>query len=411
MAPFTGYDICVIGGGAAGFFSAIQAAEYKPGQRIIILEKTEKLLSKVKISGGGRCNITQHCYDAELLATGYPRGAGFLLPLFRDFGAAETVRWFASHGVPIQAEKDGRMFPSSNSSQTIIDCFTRLVRKYRIEIMTRTGIEKMEKTAAGFLLSGRNKTIEARKIIVCSGGNPKEDGLSWIKNMGISTVSPCPSLFTFNMPGHPIGSLAGISVENTKISICGTDCFQKGPLLITHWGLSGPAVIRLSAWKARELNLCGYRFEISISWLGNAGKEEIAERLRQFAAENPKKQVKSISPFPSLPQRLWQFLVEESIGSAPRNWAECGKKNMEIFIRQLYEYRAKVSGKTTFKEEFVTCGGVALEGINPKTMESLALPGCFFAGEVLDIDGITGGYNFQAAWTTGRLAGISAAAV
>ncbi len=402
------YDILIIGGGAAGFFSAIQAAEKRPGLRIAILEKSEKLLSKVKISGGGRCNVTHHCFDSAQLSTFYPRGGAFLKESFSLFQAQDTVEWYKRSGVRLKTENDGRMFPVTDNSQTIIDCLLNKVRQYRIQIFTSWPVQEITPIQNGFELLGPKGHLTCQKLIVCAGGSPNRNGLLWLEKLGLKMVDPLPSLFTFNVPQHPVRQLAGISLPSATVEIPELKTRQNGPLLITHWGLSGPAVLKLSAWQARELARLNYDFSIRINWT-SGNKDQVLERLKDCSEKNPKKQVLGFSPFPEIPQRLWEFLMQPLFETPFRNWAECGRKTWLKMQEVLTAYPLEVKGKTTFKEEFVTCGGVDLSEVSSFTLESHRHSGLYFAGEILDIDGVTGGFNFQAAWTTGALAGQHAA--
>lgn len=393
--------VVVIGGGAAGFFAAISAARHHPGARVTLLEKGAKLLSKVRISGGGRCNVTHDRRDPKGLAANYPHGEAFLRKSFKSFSVADTLAWFDNEGVALVAEPDGRMFPVSNDSATIVDCL--LGAASRAGVVVRCGAQVTACSAAhdGFRIAlADGGSITADRVIVTTGGHPKAAGYDWIAAMGHGLVPPVPSLFTFNMPNEPIRGLMGVVAPQVRARIVGADLESHGPLLITHWGMSGPAVLRLSAWGARLVHAAGYRFTLQVNWLGGKGEEYVRST---FGASN--KLSANVDPF-GLPKRLWGHLLEKA-GIAPLvPWSTVGRKERNRLVDLLVNDRYQVEGKTTFKEEFVTAGGVDLAEVDPLTMASTKIPGLYFAGEVLDIDGITGGFNFQAAWTTGHLAGM-----
>jgi len=392
--------VIVIGGGAAGFFAAIRSAEL--GNNVALLEKDSKLLSKVKVSGGGRCNVTNSNFQVSELIKGYPRGAKFLRKAFGQFASKDTVDWFEGKGVKLKAEPDGRMFPTTDDSQTIVDCLLQATKKSGVQINKNIRVRSIEKSAAGFLLKDdTGNEIDADKVIVASGGSPKKDGLEWLEQLDHNAVDPVPSLFTFNIPGNPIKELMGLSA-NVRTKIQGSKLSSEGPILITHWGFSGPAVLKLSAWGARELAERNYNFNVLINWSNLNSEEEVRANLNE--SRSSKAQIKNLNPT-SLAGRLWDFLLNKAGISPSKLWNELGKKDFNRLVNTLFADTYEVKGKTTFKEEFVTCGGLSLAEINPNTMESRIIPGLFFAGEIMDIDGITGGYNFQAAWTTGWIAG------
>jgi predicted Rossmann fold flavoprotein len=402
------FDIAIVGGGAAGFFAAIRAAALKPAASIIILEKTGNLLSKVKVSGGGRCNVTHDCLQASRLVQHYPRGGKTLKKLFTHFDVRDTIDWFESRGVKLKVEADGRMFPQTDSSQTIIDCFLREAEKAGIQIKTNYGVERLEKTAGGFLLQGRKgETIAAKKVLVASGGHPNPAAYSWLEETGHQIKAPIPSLFTFNTPGNPLRNLAGVSVPLGQVRIEGTKLQYEGPVLITHWGFSGPAVLKLSAFGAEWIHAQQYRFAIQVRWVEEAREEVLRSQLQDYQGAHPKRLVHGHPLF--LPQRLWQHLCVQAEISEELRWGELPKKKLNKLLEGLYRDRHEVKGKTTFKEEFVSCGGVLLDELQLPRMESRLCPGLYFAGEVLNVDGITGGFNFQHAWTSGWLAGGSMA--
>jgi len=397
-------EIAVIGGGAAGFMAAISCKTHHPGARVFIYEKSDKLLAKVKISGGGRCNVTHACFTNSQLVKFYPRGEKFLKKTFTQFSSTDTVKWFEDRGVKLKTEDDGRMFPVTDDSQTIINCLLRETEKLGISIQLHTPIMGIEKETGKFKLTLRDKIVYVDKVIIASGGSPKIEGFDWIKRLGHIIEPPVPSLFTFNMPQEPVKALMGVSVGNASVRIPGTKLKTEGALLITHWGMSGPAVLKLSAWGARVLKDFNYQFTIQVNWLGLMNEDEARNILAEEIRLHPKKKISNSNPF-QLPGRLYAFLLSK-IGIHPEiTFTETGKKNQNRLLNTLVNDEYKVEGKTTFKEEFVTCGGVNLGEVSAETMESKVCPGLYFAGEVLDIDGVTGGFNFQAAWTTGFIAG------
>ncbi|PRY11996.1 hypothetical protein CLV24_109121 [Pontibacter ummariensis] len=401
--------VVVIGGGAAGFFGAITCAQENPQAQVLLLEKTNKLLAKVRISGGGRCNVTHHCFEPRVLAQHYPRGAKQLKEAFKAFGAQDTIDWFAARGVELKAETDGRMFPVTDDSETIVNCLLQEAKRTGVQIKLGAGVENIipvqENHQKHFRLQLSNgATLLADRVLVSTGGNPKPVGYNWLRQLGHVIEEPVPSLFTFNVPTSPFKDLLGISVPKAKVRVAGQKLEYEGPLLITHWGYSGPAVLKLSAWGARLFSEQQYHFTVLINWIPDFTEESLREHLQQYRHAHPKKVVSSNQLF-GLPQRLWKALTQLAEIPAETIWAELPGKNTNKLVEALLRASFEVKGKTTFKEEFVTCGGVALNQVNTKTMESRVQPGLYFAGEVLDIDGITGGFNFQAAWTTGYLAG------
>lgn len=398
--------IVVIGGGAAGFFGAITAAETFPDAQVTILEKSRNVLSKVRVSGGGRCNVTHACFDNRLLVKNYPRGERWLRSLLNTFDAASTVSWFENKGVRLKTESDGRIFPTTDSSETIIDCLLRTAQRLGIQIRTSCGVTTMAQDAGSrwLLQLTTDETLLADRVLVATGGYPQRSSYNWIPDQSEDLVSPVPSLFTLNVPTSSLLSLAGVSVPNARVSVVGTKLEQQGPLLLTHWGFSGPAILRLSAWGARYLAEQQYRFILRIHWLAEQNEQQIRDALQHFRQQHPKKQVTSQNPV-GLPNRLWQaFTTEVGINDTLR-WAELPGKAQNRLVEKLTNSQFQVDGKSTFKEEFVTCGGIALESLHPQTLESKQHNGLFFAGEILDVDGITGGFNFQNAWTTGYIAG------
>lgn len=404
----THFDIIIIGGGAAGFFAAINAARLAPKKTVAILEKSTKVLSKVRVSGGGRCNVTHHCFDNRELVKFYPRGGKELRGAFSRFSVKETIEWFRERGVELKTESDGRMFPVSNTSETIVDCLFSEAKKHGVEIHMQKELTEIETTADGFLLLVNEKEkFSCSKLIIAAGGNAKPAGYDFIMKTGHSIIPPVPSLFTFNMPGNPISELMGVSVEMATVKIEGTAIKTEGPLLITHWGMSGPAVLKASAWGARELAEKKYHFTALINWLGDRKEDELYEELIQSRTEYNAQLIINGNPF-HLVKRLWQFLVKKSGLDDMMRWADLSNKQLRKLAQILVNDRFEVKGKTTFKEEFVTCGGIKLSEIDFKTMESRKQKGLFFVGEVLDIDGVTGGFNFQSAWTTGWIAACGA---
>lgn len=395
----------IIGGGAAGFFSAIHVKENHPNAEVILLEKSQKLLSKVKISGGGRCNVTNGCTSITELSKAYPRGEKKLKKAFKEFNTQHTMQWFEERHVPLTIQEDNCVFPVSQDSQTIIDCF--LSEAHRLGIVIEIGrvVEAIEKKEDALVVSFRGNQLNYSfdKLIIATGGSPKRSGLDWLEKLGHIIKDPVPSLFTFNMPSESITKLMGIVVEQTLTSVQGTKLKSDGPLLITHWGMSGPSILKLSAFGARILADKNYEFTIQVNWVNKQNQLQVMEDLIELSQKNQHKQLQNFRAF-LLPERLWMYLLDKSDLSPSKKWGELGKKGMNKLVNVLTNDLYSVKGKTTFKEEFVTCGGVSLDNIDFKTMESKVCPNLYFAGEVLDIDGITGGYNFQAAWTTAYIA-------
>lgn len=402
--------VAIIGGGAAGFFAAIACAEANRKARVIVFEKSRHILSKVRISGGGRCNLTHACFDPRELAGNYPRGSRELLGAFHSWQPGDTVDWFESKGVALKTEEDGRIFPATDSSSTIIDCLTDSARRLGIEVRTQSEIHSAVKSAAGlFALSlGDGDRMEADRVIIASGGGDGSGGVKIAGGFGHTITQLAPSLFTFHLDDPRIKGLQGLSVKNVRVVCEQAELEQTGPVLITHWGLSGPAILKLSAWGARKLAQLGYRFEIQINWLGGLSKEAARTLLRGQKQAAGRKSIPSNCPF-DLPKRIWKRLTEAVGIKGQSQWAQLSKQQMEELADELVDGRFRVTGKSMNKEEFVTCGGVRLEEIDFRGMESKRISGLHFAGEVMDIDGLTGGFNLQAAWTTGRIAGTSIA--
>lgn len=389
------YDILVIGGGAAGFFAAILAKENNPKLKIAILEKGKEVLQKVKISGGGRCNVTHNCFDAKELTKNYPRGYKELLSPFNSFGPQETIDWFAQKNVKIVTEPDGRMFPDSNSSQTIIDCFWNTAKKLGIEILIQNNAQKITKNKDNcWEINTLDQTFLALNVLVATGSNPKIWKL--FQEMSHEIIAPVPSLFSFNINDAKLQSLKGVSCQ-TSLSIKDTKLTSIGQMLITHWGLSGPAILKLSAWGAVILNEKNYDFTLVVNWL-NRPLETIKNEIIRFKNNQNKKQV-STKIFPEFTQRLWEYLLELTKIDSSKKWADVSKIEINNLSNILHQSEFHVTGKSTYKDEFVTAGGIHLKNINFKTMESKIIPNLYFAGEILNIDAITGGFNFQNCWT------------
>jgi len=393
------YDLIVIGGGAAGFFTAIQLAERKPGSRIVILEKSNKVLAKVRVSGGGRCNVTHACFDPQEMAEHYPRGSKELLGPFHRFLCGDMMAWLSEHGVETKIEDDGRVFPLSDDSQSIIDCFMNLYKKQRIEIRMHQWIESMAFKDGTWHIRSQTEVFIAKNIMLATGSTPSV----WLmlQEMGYEIVEPVPSLFTFNIKHPFLEEMQGLSMPDAEVLIEDTHFSATGPLLITHWGISGPAVLKLSAWAARELHEHAYKFHIRVNWLG-MDAALVREQIEVQRREHGNRMVKNYPMF-SVPRRLWERFCYQAI-LREDNFASLTARQMESLIELLCHNQMKVEGKSTFKEEFVTCGGVERKQIDFKTMQSKMHLGLYMAGEVLDIDAITGGFNFQAAWTEGFIA-------
>lgn len=408
--------VAVLGGGAAGFFGAIACAEANPGQPVYLLEKSPKLLSKVRISGGGRCNVTHACESAAQLVQHYPRGGRQLKEAFRQFGVADTIAWFAGRGVVLKTEADGRMFPTTDSSETIARALEDAARRAGVRVLARTAADEVTTLPEGgfsLRLSGEGSAaigpeLRVGHLLVATGGNPKSAAYDWLRALGHSIAEPVPSLFTFNVPASPLRELPGVSVPHARVVLAGEKLQYEGPLLVTHWGVSGPAVLKLSAWGARRLHELGYHGTALISWVPTYTDDTLRAWTQTFRLDNGRKQVAAHPQF-GLPARLWRTLVAEAGIGADARWNEVPAKAQNRLLELLLRTPLQVQGKTTHKDEFVTCGGIPLNEVNLATMESRRIPGLHFAGEVLDIDGVTGGFNFQAAWTTGFLAGVALA--
>ncbi len=391
--------IAIIGGGAAGFFAAIQCQKVFPEYQVFLFEKTHKPLAKVRVSGGGRCNVTHQCKYVSELIKHYPRGGKRLKSVFSTFGVQDTIQWFNEKGVQLKTESDGRMFPISDDSKSIIDALWKGVKDVGVKVVLGQKVIKILPQKPGFELWANESLGVFDKLILATGGQGKKENYQWLRQLGISIKDPVPSLFTFNIREPKLNALMGIATKG-MVKIPGISNVEKGDILITHWGLSGPVILRLSAWLAKELAKKKYHFNVLINWLPEIQQDQIKPLL----AQNAHKKLKNNNVF-ELPNRLWYYLIQNTNIDLDHRWINLSKSSKNKLSNALSQDTYEVKGKTTFKEEFVTCGGVSLDQINLKTMESLVYPGLYFAGELLDIDGVTGGFNFQAAWSTGFIAG------
>lgn len=395
----------VVGGGAAGFFAAITCAENTPGAEVIVLEKTAHFLSKVRISGGGRCNVTHACFDVRELTARYPRGERALIAPFHRFQASDTVAWFESRGVKLKTEGDGRMFPTTDLSQTIIDCLLREARAAGVKLFTNRGVERVIKLKDQFELTLSNgESMQCDRLLLATGGCRTPALGQLAVSLGHMLEPPVPSLFTFHIEDEWLRELAGVAVESVEVSVPGCGLRERGPLLVTHWGVSGPAILRLSAWGARLLHERNYQFALHVNWLPHLSADELNAELQSRRNSQPAKLIIN-APLAPLSARLWEALVLAASVPRETRWSALSRAAQHQLVRQLARSEFDVTGKSLNKDEFVTCGGVRLAEVDFKTMESRICPGLYFAGEVLDIDGITGGFNFQSAWTTGWIAG------
>ncbi len=419
MSDSSEFDLIVVGGGAAGFFAAITCAEFAPEARILILEKSPKVLGKVKISGGGRCNVTHACFDPRELTSFYPRGSKQLMGPFHRWGPAETMDWFESRDVPLKVESDNRVFPESDDSQSVIDCLTRCARQSGVVVRTGCAVVGAKKSDVGAfeVEIGDDDRMTTRCLAMTTGGSRDAVGARIAANFGHRLESAAPSLFTFKIDDPRLGGLQGLSVPNASVKVAppnnAADLEASGPVLITHWGLSGPGILRVSAWGARVLQKLDYRFDVALDWSGGDGRvEPVVGAFDRLRSDSPKRAIVNDPQF-DIPSRLWRRLVQAGLGKGGKSadeiaglrWPHLSRDAGRGLAGQIADCRFRVTGKSMNKEEFVTCGGVTLGEVNFKTMESRVTPGLFFAGELLDIDGVTGGFNFQAAWTTGRIAG------
>ncbi|HZM05563.1 MAG TPA: NAD(P)/FAD-dependent oxidoreductase [Candidatus Saccharimonadales bacterium] len=402
--------VVVVGGGAAGFFAAIACAEAFPEAQVTLLEKSSQFLGKVRISGGGRCNVTHACFDVRELTARYPRGERVLLGACQTFQASDTVAWFETRGVKLKTENDGRMFPTTDSSETIIDCLTRSAHSAGVKALANRGVTHITKEANGVfaVTLATGESLLCDRLLLATGGCRAAAAGELARSLGHALESPVPSLFTFHIDTSWVRELSGVAVGPVAVSVPGTKLREQGPLLMTHWGLSGPVILRLSAWGARALHALNYQFPLHINWLPQDNAEQIAAELDARRAAQPARLVVNTT-IASIPGRLWEQLVLASGLPRPTRWAELGRSAQHALLQQLIRTELAVTGKSLNKDEFVTCGGVRLSEVNFKTMESRICPGLYFAGELLDVDGITGGFNFQAAWTTGWIAGQSMA--
>lgn len=403
------YDLIILGGGAAGCFAAIQLKEKNPHAKVALIERGSQLLTKVKISGGGRCNVTHNCFNPKDLVNFYPRGTKELLGPFMRFQPLDMVRWLEDKGVELKTETDGRMFPSSNSSSTIISLFTSLLEQYNVDIFYQKKISKATKEHDLFILETEEGAhFSSKALLLATGSHPS--GYTLAESWGHQIVPCVPSLFTFNLNPHPFSELPGVAVENVEVRIEGFSKISRGPLLLTHWGLSGPAVLKLSAWAARFLAEKNYQAEVFINWLPNISKEQLLLDWKQRKTRTGKEPVSSLQPS-SLPKRLWLALLEKAGLTEDTPLARLSKSNEAHLISSLFSTKCILEGKTTYKQEFVTAGGIALQGIDMRRMESKECKSLYFAGEILDIDGVTGGFNFQNAWTTAWIAALSLSSI
>lgn len=418
-------NIAIIGGGAAGCFAAINIKRNYPEARVTVIEAGRKLLAKVAITGGGRCNLTNSFRDIRSIAAAYPRGEKLMKRLLREFSHDDTMAWFEREGVRLVTQDDQCVFPKSQDAMEIVGTLTSLMRRLGVDVKTSCRVVKIEASLSGYevaIISGSNdlktskpynlKTSEPvspsgdygglqlifDRVVVTTGGSPKLSGLDMLAPLNLDIITPVPSLFSICLPNHPITELTGTVVEHTSATLVGTKLRAEGPLLITHWGMSGPAILKLSSYAARQLHDSGYKARISVNWLGDANEGEAMETIMELAIKNPAKQLASVYP-QQFNSRLWTYLIKQSNLNPSQRWSELAKKSFNKLVNTLVNDQYLMDGKNRFKEEFVTCGGVALSNINPKTMECRNHPGLYFAGEVLDVDAITGGFNLQAAWS------------
>ncbi|HEX2534516.1 MAG TPA: NAD(P)/FAD-dependent oxidoreductase [Chitinophagaceae bacterium] len=401
--------LIIIGGGAAGFFCAVNAARLAPQLEVLLLEKSNKLLSKVRISGGGRCNVTHGLFDIGALSRRYPRGQNFVKKSFHEFSATDTIEWFAQRGVQLKTEEDGRMFPVTDDSETIIACLLGEANRHGVRIRMHFEVKALDYREGKFHIEGAGEQLVADFVCVATGGYPKGALFGWLQATGHTIAEPVPSLFTFNLPKHPITALMGVAVSPARVKIEGSKLSEEGPVLITHWGLSGPAVLRLSAWGARELAGKNYQFTAHIHWCPAFGEPELRALFSEARQQHSSTKVQNHN-LVRLPARLWQFLLAQAEIGSDQRFADLPSRKENTLLRLLTDYTVQVSGKTTFKEEFVTAGGIQLSEVDARSGMSRKVPHLFFAGEVLDVDGITGGFNFQHAWTSGWIAAKAIAA-
>ena len=396
--------IVIIGGGAAGMYCAVNAARLHPQEKVVLLEKTSKLLSKVKVSGGGRCNVTHACDHVSQMIDNYPRGRNFLKKAFSKHFVQDTISWFAERNVPLKTESDGRMFPTTDNSETIINCLLKEADKYGVEIRMNSGVQSIIKNEnGGFDLQLANEILTTDKLCIACGGKSKLPDFNFLSALGHTIISPVPSLFTFNLPKNKITELMGVTIPQAEIKIVGTKLKNSGPLLITHWGMSGPGILKLSSLAAIDLAAMNYDFSILVNWVGGKNENEVRNNIQEIRFKEAAKKIMNFQPF-DLPKRFWEYMLTTCGISPDLRWADLPAKEQNLLIKNLSTQLFSVKGKTTFKEEFVTAGGIDTAEVDPLTMESRLCKGLFFAGEILNVDGVTGGFNFQNAWTTGFVA-------
>lgn len=397
--------IAIIGGGAAGFFLAVNLKERAADAEVCIFEKSRRVLAKVEISGGGRCNCTNSFAEVKDLKTVYPRGDKLMKRLFKVFDHEDAYRWFEAHGVPLTTQDDQCVFPKSQDSHSIINCLTAHAHRLGVKVMRSCSCSDIAPCdGEGFSLSFKTeegvRTERFDKVVVTTGGSPQRKGLDWLERLGHAISDPVPSLFTFSINSSALRQLMGTVVGSAAASIPGTKFRSTGPLLITHWGMSGPAILKLSSYAARHLAENAYRSPLIVNWTGETNTDSVIEHISITAQQNTQKQLSSVRPYATIPQRLWDYLIEKCDMKRDKRWGELGRKGINRIANILTNDTYNIEGKSTFREEFVTCGGVSLSSVNMSTLESKHCPGLYFAGEVLDIDAVTGGFNFQAAWTT-----------
>jgi predicted Rossmann fold flavoprotein len=399
-------SVVVIGGGAAGFFGAIACASQHPNSRVTLLEAARQPLAKVRVSGGGRCNVTHACFDPALLVQHYPRGGKALRGAFSRFQARDTVEWFESHGVKLKTEPDGRMFPMTDDSATIVDCLMQTAREMGVKLWQGAAVKAVSRKDDSFRVDVKaDEVLTCDRLLLATGSSPQ--GYAIARSLGHTIEPPVPSLFTFNIADERLHDLAGVSVTSAHLKLQTSEksyLEQTGPLLVTHWGMSGPAVLKLSAWGARALHDSHYQATLLVNWLPQSNPEALRQQLLAVKSQLPKRAIATSCPV-LIPRRLWERLTSYVGIAAETRWAELSNKTLNLLIQELTRGQYTVSGKGAFKEEFVTCGGISLKEVDFKTMESRHCPGLYFAGEILDVDGVTGGFNFQSAWTTGWIAG------
>ncbi|MEN8444860.1 MAG: NAD(P)/FAD-dependent oxidoreductase [Cyanobacteria bacterium J06555_13] len=407
-----GLSVAVIGGGAAGFFGAIAAASTHPHAQVTLYEAGPQPLAKVRISGGGRCNVTHHCFDPAQLVQSYPRGGKALRGAFSRFQPKDTVQWFTQRGVKLKTEADGRMFPTTDDSATVVNCLERAAESAGVQVKVRSPIVSAKKVGNRFKLRLKSQqVVECDRLLLTTGSSPTGHRIA--EALGHQLERPVPSLFTFNIADKRLHQLSGVAVSaaHVRLKVEGASkrelkaLAQTGPLLITHWGLSGPAVLKLSAWAARSLYEQKYRAQVLVNWLPEWDQAQVRSELQQIKGDSGKKAIATYSPFSPISKRLWQYLIARIDIDTTLTWANLSKKQLNRLVTELTQGTFAVTGKGVFKDEFVTCGGVRLKEVDFKTMESRVCSGLYLSGEILNIDGVTGGFNFQSAWTTGWLAG------